>query len=134
MLSGLEQELFDSHNQIRAANGLPPLALDSALTAIARHRAQDMATRLYFSHTAPNGETAFTLLHDAGIGYRLAAENIAYGTYPDSQIIQATMNGFMASAGHRENILEPRFQLVGVGVAQAANGTKYIAVVFIEPF
>jgi uncharacterized protein YkwD len=40
------------------------------------------------------------------------------------------MSGFMASATHRENVLEPRFRYVGIGCVLAADGIKYYTIVF----
>jgi uncharacterized protein YkwD len=44
--------------------------------------------------------------------------------------VAVAMAGFMNSAGHRANIQEGRFRLVGIGAATAADGMKYFAVVF----
>jgi uncharacterized protein YkwD len=129
-LHALEQAMFNSHNAQRAGAGLPGLSIDSRLMQVARQRAQDMASRGYFSHTSPSGETAFTILNQIGYAYRLAGENIARNNYPDSQSVEISMTGFMNSQSHRENILEPVYQRVGIGVAFGADGMKYFAVVF----
>ncbi len=89
-----------------------------------------MANKNYFSHTSPSGETAFSLMDAAGYTYAIAGENIARNNYPNDQTEEVAMTGFMNSAPHRENILEPRFTRVGIGVAIDANGMKYFAVVF----
>jgi uncharacterized protein YkwD len=126
----MEADLFQRHNQQRAANGLEGLTVDPTLTAIARQRAQDMASKNYFSHTSPTGETAFTLMNGAGYVYTIAGENIARNNYPDSESVGVAMNGFMNSPGHRANILDGRYTKVGIGVAIDASGMKYFAVVF----
>ena len=122
--------MYNLHNTNRAASGLPSLRLDSTLVNIARHRAQDMSARNYFSHTSPTGETAFTLITQWNFSYTAAGENIARNDYPNQQSVTIAMNGFMNSAGHRANILERDFNSVGIGVATGANGMKYFAVVF----
>jgi uncharacterized protein YkwD len=129
-LHALEQEMFAGHNTQRANNGLAGLALDARLVQVARQRAQDMATKNYFSHTSPSGETAFTILDQIGYAYQLAGENIARNNYPDTQSVQVAMTGFMNSPAHRDNILEPVYKRVGIGVAFGADGMKYFAVVF----
>ena len=127
----MENQLFAMHNQGRQSNGVSPaLVLDGTLTAIARQRANDMAAKGYFSHTSPSGETAFTLLASYNYPYKIAGENIARNNYPDSQTVDTAFNGFMNSPGHRQNILEPRFTKVGIGVAKGADGMWYFAVVF----
>jgi len=129
-LHPLEQAMFAGHNAQRSGAGLPGFTLDARLTQVARQRAQDMATRNYFSHTSPSGETAFTILDQIGYAYQLAGENIARNNYPDSDTVQVSMTGFMNSPSHRGNILEPAFRRIGIGVAFAPDGMKYFAVTF----
>jgi uncharacterized protein YkwD len=97
-------------NRERQKNGLPPVAGDPVLSAIAQGHAEDMAVRGYFSHTSPEGEDLFERLTGARVTYRRAAENIAWG-YRDAT---ALVRGWMGSAGHRKNILGD-FTKVGVG-------------------
>jgi uncharacterized protein YkwD len=92
-----------------------------------------MATKGYFGHTSPTGETAFSLIDAAGIYAPYAAENIGYNSYSDSQTVSTVLSGFMASSSHRANILNPTYTRVGIGVAVGANGLKYFAVVFGGP-
>jgi uncharacterized protein YkwD len=126
----MEQAMFQSHNVQRGGAGLAALTVDARLMQVARQRAQDMAAKNYFAHTSPTGETAFTILGQIGYAYQLAGENIARNNFPDSETVQVSMNGFMNSAGHRANILEPVFRRVGIGVAFSGDGMKYFAVVF----
>ncbi len=132
-LSAMEQQLFDGQNSERTRGGLPALRLDGALQSVARQRANDMATRGYFSHTSPTGQTAFTLIDAAGIYAPYAAENIGYNTYPDSQSTAQVLAAFMASPGHRANIMNGSYTRVGVAVAISSSGMKYFAVVFAGP-
>jgi uncharacterized protein YkwD len=128
-LTGLASQLLDAHNVHRAAAGLAPLVVDSTLGAVARERANDMASRNYFSHTSPSGETAFAIMDRYGMGNVLAAENIARNNYPDSQSAGTAITGFMNSPGHRRNILDPALTRVGIAVAHSGE-MKYYAVVF----
>jgi uncharacterized protein YkwD len=129
-MAALEQELLQLHNQERARGGLAPLRSDAALVQVARNRAVDMASKNYFAHTSPSGETAFTLLARTGYGYRLAGENIARNNYPDPQSAGVAMSGFMNSPTHRANMLDAGYRTVGIGAVAGAGGMKYIAVVF----
>jgi uncharacterized protein YkwD len=122
--------MFAAHNVERANSGLGPLQLDATLTQLARTRAQDMASKNYFAHTSPTGQSAFTLLNASGYVYTLAGENLARNNYPDGQSVGVAMSGFMASPAHRENVLEPTFSRVGIGMAVGADGMKYFAVIF----
>ena len=73
-----------------------------------------------FSHTRPNGTSCFTAISEAGIAYRTAGENIAYGQRSADEVMEAWMN----SSGHRANILGKDFAYIGVGVVYE-NGTYY---------
>jgi uncharacterized protein YkwD len=132
-LNVLEQRLYAGHMSARQQAGLGGLQIDGTLTAIARQRATDMATNNYFSHYAPgapNRAAVFSLLAAYGYVSNISGENIARNNYSDTQSADVAMNAFMASPGHRDNILDGRFRYVGIGSALGANGMKYYAVVF----
>ncbi|MBE6595804.1 MAG: SafA/ExsA family spore coat assembly protein [Ruminococcaceae bacterium] len=112
-----EQEVIRLVNEIRAQNGLRPLAYDWQLARVARYKSEDMRANRYFSHTSPVYGSPFQMIRNFGITYRSAGENIAKGyTSP-----QAVVNGWMNSAGHRANILNASFTHIGVGYAGGGN-------------
>ena len=78
-----------------------------------------------FSHTRPNGSSFSTALTEAGVSYRTAGENIAYGQSTPQQV----MNAWMKSSGHRANILNANYTTIGVGYT-VINGTAYWAQLF----
>jgi uncharacterized protein YkwD len=122
--SGLAKEV----NAARAASLVPFLDVDPELASIARARSLDMATRHYFSHTTPDGQTIFDLLDAAQIPWVTAAENLAEskGVEP----VQADVQGFLGSPAHRENLLSPRMRRMGIGFAVTGDGMTVCAVVF----
>ncbi len=110
-LSTSEKKLIDLINQERTDAGLNPLIVDSELCRVARIKAEDLYKNNYFSHTSPTYESPFQMMRDFGISFKSAAENIAktYGA-------ESAHNGFMNSPGHRNNILNPGYTHVGVGI------------------
>lgn len=106
-----EQQMFQMVNEQRVKNGLQPLTFDNALRDVARTHSQDMLARGYFSHYTPEGESPFDRMTKAGITFSYAGENLALA--PSAQL---AMEGLMNSPGHRENILNPNFKKVGIGV------------------
>jgi len=128
-----EADIFAGVNQERIAAGLVPLRLDGALTAVARERSNDMVAKGYFGHVSPTGETAFSLLDRYGIPYGWAGENLARNNYPDNETVAVSMRDWMASQGHRENILGVHYMAVGVGAAVDSSGMKYFTLVFTGP-
>jgi len=108
----------------------PRLKSAPALTRAAAAHALDMATRGYFSHQGPGGDTPAARVRQAGYAYRIVGENIAAGPTTAEEVVQ----GWLDSPGHCENIMDPRFS--DVGVAYATNPGKlevYWAQVFAAP-
>ena len=110
--SDYETQVVQLINQQRAANGLPPLNIDSRLVQAARRHSQDMATHDFFSHIGSDGSTPGQRIRDAGYSFVSAGETIAGGYPSPSSVVQ----GWMNSPKHRE-ILLGNFVDVGVGYA-----------------
>ena len=98
-------------NQERAKQGLKPLAEDSALDNMAMVKSKDMKNNNYFDHTSPTYGSPFDMMSKFNISYSYAGENIAEG----QQTPQDVMNDWMNSEGHRANILNANYTLIGVG-------------------
>ena len=110
-------------NAERAKYGLSALTMDTKVQQAALVRAKETAQS--FSHTRPNGSSFSTALTEAGVSYRTAGENIAYGQSTPQQV----MNAWMNSSGHRANILNANYTTIGVGYT-VINGTAYWAQLF----
>lgn len=110
----MQDDLVACTNRERVAAGLSPLATDPALIRAAQGHAEDMNARNYFDHITPEGRTPWDRIRAQLAGadpFATMGENIAKGF---SQA-QATCDAWMASPGHRENILNPDFTLIGTG-------------------
>jgi uncharacterized protein YkwD len=130
-LSAEETELAEQINAARREAGLPELAIESAVAALARERADDMATRRYFGHTTPEGETILSLLPARGIDFRYAGETLQRNNYPADQTVAEAARSLLASPAHRAILLDGRFTHLGLG--HAADGDlHYFAVIVIE--
>lgn len=110
-------------NAERTKQGLSALTIDTKVQQAALVRAKESAQS--FSHTRPNGSSFSTALTKAGVSYRRAGENIAYGQSTPQQV----MNAWMNSSGHRANILNANYTTIGVGYT-VINGTAYWAQLF----
>jgi len=112
------------------------LVLDAELSRIARQRAQDMATKNYLAHAAPNGDTAASLLMAEDdkwqglLGENLAAQHYTKESGVDvEQFAQRFLETWMNSAPHRDNLAYAQYDHTGVGAA--VNGdTVYVAQLF----
>jgi len=126
----LEAAVVAGINAQRAAAGLPPLQLDPDLAMVARERSSDMAQKGYFAHVSPTGETFKSIMQSHGVACSWCGENIAYNNYPDDQTVAVVLSSWMASPGHRDNVLRSTFSRVGVGVALGGSGVKHYTAVF----
>ncbi|KQS73474.1 CAP domain-containing protein [Modestobacter sp. Leaf380] len=114
---GLEGAVLDLVNSERAAAGCGPVVADTGLAAVARAHSADMRDRGYFSHTTPDGLSPWDRAAAAGVS-GASGENIAKG-YGDAASVMA---GWMASQGHRDNILDCGNTRLGTGVVQGPGG------------
>jgi len=112
-------ELFNAANQDRAPEGLQPLRRDSALTAAAWQHAQRMVEAGTLSHQLPGEADLIARVQRAGVHCSTVAENIAAA--PSASRIN---NEWMHSQSHRENLLDPRVNAVGIAVVEA-NGRLF---------
>ena len=118
-------------NQQRARNGLPALATNAKLMDAALLHARQMAQYQRLSHeisgaTYPN---LASRLQAVGYVYRDAAENVAWNQ-PDAKAVVAS---WMASSGHRANILDPSLTQIGAAMARSSKGEPYWIQVFGTP-
>jgi uncharacterized protein YkwD len=125
-------------NASRAANKMPPLALEAKLTTAAQFHANDMLKRNYFAHDSPEGKNVGDRYEKAGgSGFRLTAENIAKCTGCKPPITDADIRmlqeGWMKSPGHRANILRKGLTSFGFGLAANATGGLYAVQTFSGP-
>ncbi|MDD5152481.1 MAG: CAP domain-containing protein [Candidatus Pacebacteria bacterium] len=103
-------------NLARAQNGgLPALTENLFLDQDAKMKLDDMFAKQYFEHISPTGDGPAELANRAGYAYVLVGENLALGDFGnDAKLVDAWMN----SPGHRANILNTRFQEIGVAVGK----------------
>jgi len=115
-------------NQARLDEGLAPYGFSTLLAAAAQRHADDLAARQISSHTGSDGSTARQRIAEAGYaawtwngGDLIAGENFwtGYGAVEDA------MAFFLEDAPHRDNILNPTYREVGIGVATDADGRNY---------
>lgn len=113
-------------NEERAKAGLPALTVDRGAASAAQVRAKEIERS--FSHTRPDGSSFNSALTQAGVNFRGAGENIAYGQNSPEKV----MEGWMNSSGHRANILNSSYTSIGVGHYQNASGVNYWTQLFIR--
>jgi uncharacterized protein YkwD len=147
----LERRILERINDERVRQNLPPLKLDSRLSAIARDHSKDMAAKGYIAHVNKEGLAPTQRAQAVGyscsrvmgrIVYSGVAENIfqnnlygrktvrgvqiVYEWNNEEKIAASSVKGWMESSGHRANILNSIHAATGVGVAIAPDYKVYI--------
>jgi uncharacterized protein YkwD len=111
---GVVEEL----NRVRAARGLRPLRPISSLAASARRHSAQMGARGFFDHNSVDGTPFWRRIERfyGGRGFRSweVGENIFWQS-PTTIAAIAVVRSWMASAGHRANMLSRSWRDVGVG-------------------
>ena len=111
-----EQQLVQLINQERARAGQPDLKVDDRLVKAAREHSALMARAKLLSHQVGDEPKLSNRLAANGIRFNNDAENVAYDTD-----VEVAHIGLMHSPGHRENILSPKYNTIGVGVVRSGD-------------
>jgi uncharacterized protein YkwD len=118
------QRLLDLTNQERAAAGIGPMAMRGDVTSIAQGHSEAMAA----AGTIWHNEAYLTHPVRTALAAKMLGENVGMGGSVD-QVHVALMN----SPGHKANILEPVFTVVGMAVVKAPSGALYVTQDFVQP-
>lgn len=145
-LEECEKLIFDLTNAERRASGVPELTFDQDLAKVAREHSLDMVENDFFSHTNLKGEDpidrarrhGLTVIKSRAGGVYIVgiAENIGlmpkgnllamgYAANEPEGLATAQVQSWLNSSKHRANILNPRFETLGVGVAY--NGHYFVS-------
>lgn len=129
------QKLLESTNASRRENGAEPLELNNQLRFAAQAKAEHMAQNNYWSHTTPDGQQPWVFIDETQYSYVKAGENLAYGFLTSEQ----TINGWMNSPSHRDNMLDTSFQHVGFGFAnatgyQGSDAETIVVAMYAQPY
>jgi uncharacterized protein YkwD len=113
-LSRNEQSLLSAVNEVRAAHRLRPLRVDAKLVTVARSYSTTLIRTDVFTHGSLGARLA-----RAGVRGPLYGENLAWGV-GSRATARGIVRGWLASPGHRANLLRPGWTRIGIG---ARTGT-----------
>jgi uncharacterized protein YkwD len=105
-------------NHYRKKEGFVALAPNEMLKKAAEGKVKDMIDKQYFEHISPQGYGPDYWVSGTGYEYIKIGENLALGNFVDDNALLA---GWMASPGHRANILNAKYSEIGIAVVK----TKY---------
>lgn len=111
--SSARQVILNKTNAARVAAGLAPVSGDASLDAVAQSCSQTQAANNAMAHC-----TGFQNKYPGG--WTSAAENVAMG-----QSVEAVVDAWLNSPGHRANILRPDATHLGIGYALSSSGRPF---------
>lgn len=124
-----QENVIDLTNYSRVKNGLNALAENSKLNEAAMAKAKDMLQNNYFAHTSPANVTPWHWFEKVKYAYRYAGENLAinFKTAEDEH------EAWMESETHKKNILNPKYQEIGVAVQKGMIDNR-LATITVQMF
>lgn len=108
----IAQRVLDLTNAERSRVGAPPLSLHPQLMAAAQNHSNLMAQHNQMNHQLPGQPEFSDRISQAGYRWSRVAENLTRRSSPEEAVFS-----WMDSPPHRENLLNPEFQHLGVGFA-----------------
>ena len=105
--------VFFDTNIERGLQSLPILKRNTLLDKSAEIKLNDMFSNQYFEHVSPSGSSVSDVVNSVGYNFLVVGENLALGNFDgDAKVVAA----WMASEGHRANILDKRYTEMGIAV------------------
>jgi uncharacterized protein YkwD len=109
---------------VRRSERLSRLRRDSRLAAIAQAHAEAMREARRIGHDVGDGGPQ-SRIEATELPIRAAGENVAHAAD-----VRRAHRALWASPSHRGNLLHPRFDSVGIGVATDSDGSVWVCQVF----
>lgn len=120
------EEVIRFTNEQRASHGLAQLSANPTLSQAALAKGNDMLSKDYWAHFAPDGTTPWSFFLSFGYKYKYAGENLAR----DFSDAGSAVNAWMNSPSHKDNILNPNYSEIGIGVIEGnLNGIETTIIV-----
>lgn len=123
-IDALRKQMLLLVNQERTKRELSAVLISDELSYVAQLHSNDMVQRNFFDHVNPDGESPDDRRKNANINTPVA-ENLA-----KAPSIESAHEGLMNSPKHRENILTPEWERLGLGIAQNSEGYLLITQLF----
>lgn len=126
-------DLINLTNQERAVFKMAPLYSNFQLTLAAKNKADDLIKKDYFSHNSPDGKKFSQWVKEVDYQYAIVGENLAMGF----SSAEAVLAAWMKSEKHRQNILNPKYNQIGIYVRRGkleGENTYVIVQYFGAPY
>ena len=131
--ASLVEQIIARSNQVRKENGVRSVAELNYLNEAANGHSAEMARLKYFSHTSPTvGQERPKFRIELAGGWDMSiAENIYRSVgVPEAELAQDVVDAFLNSPVHRANLLNPKFNSMGIGVARVGKNEWAVTQLF----
>ena len=128
-ISAVEEKLLEWINKERTARDLNPLRFSPGLRAAAIEHSKDMASQQKLTHLSSSGKSYLDRVVEAGLFFIEIGENVAVSDTFDAAFIH---QGFMESPEHRDNVLNPKYDMVGIGVVYSKDQKYFVTQDFFQ--
>jgi uncharacterized protein YkwD len=127
--SDIYNRIIELTNQTRIEEGVAPLNTNTYLNQAAQAKAQDMFDRQYFAHDTPDGKKPWQWIDKSSYDYINAGENLAMN-FTSADVAHLAL---LKSPTHKKNIVNPKYQDIGVAVLSGELNGKQ-TMVMVEMF
>ena len=111
---------------VRRQAGLPALRRDARLDALATSHADAMRDAEQLAHDVGGGDPR-RRAEEAGLAGAAVGEDVAHASS-----VERAHRAFWASPSHRSNLLHPRFDAIGIGVASGRDRSVWVCLLFAD--
>lgn len=135
--NGLEKNRYAKSllQDLKQTKAMGALQVAPALTDIARYHAKDMGTTGKTGHESTDGTPFHIRVRTQSKAQGMIAENCAYGqTSALDFVMQLLIDDGIESLGHRKNILEPKYQWIGIAIEPHKTYRTNCVMDFAEKF
>jgi uncharacterized protein YkwD len=134
----LERTIHEEMNERRQSNNVSKIPHSSKLSEIGRYKSWHMAKHDYFAHeNKPNvSHSQFRLNYESRcptsgqnlhrLRYNQEVVDVQSELDKTDEVAKLVVNSLMNSPGHRENILDPAYDVEGIGVFVDENGSVFV--------
>lgn len=109
-----KSEIIRLTNIERQKKGIGEVKENPQLNKAALEKAKNMFEEDYWAHYSPSGKDPWGFITSAGYKFSYAGENLARNFYTSEEVVEAWMD----SLTHRENLLNPKYQDIGIAVLE----------------
>jgi uncharacterized protein YkwD len=125
------EAILEQVNDLREAQGLETLTLDTELSEAAAVHSDDMASGDFLAHEGSNSSTPAERVTAAGYEWMTVGENVLYRFDVDAE---GAFEQWLTSPPHYENMVTPDFTEIGLAfTCSTDSGRYYYAMVLAAP-